>query len=552
MAEARPRSSPPAGGARALLAILVLLAAAPLAGTEAWFTEVSSAWGVDFEHRNGASGEFFMPETMGSGVVAVDYDLDGDPDLFFVDSGTLGTENAPGQSRLLRNDGGGRFVDVTDFAGLSVSGYGMGAVAGDVDGDGDPDLYVSAFGADQLFENRGDGTFADVTEKAGLGNPDWGASAAFADTDLDGDLDLYVTNYVDFTVENNRICGAVTRGLRSYCHPDVYDGVLDRYYENRGDGTFVDRTAEAGFSGATGKGLGVTFADFDDDGLPDLYVANDMTANFLYRNEGEGKFVETGLMAGVAFDPRGSPEAGMGVGAGDLDGDGRTDLVVTHLDHQTNALYANQGGGLFLDRRARSGLAAPSLMKVGFGVALADLDLDGDLDALVANGHIIHNVHEWDSGSTYRQANQLYENLGGGRFREVAAAGLEVVRSSRGLAIADLDGDRDLDVVVSNSNEAAEVYRNDRGAGEALVVELVGAAAIGARVELRTGPSVESREVRAGASYLSQHQGLAVFGAVSAEGARRLRIVWPGGRTLTLSYPTPGLGYRFELPAQPR
>lgn len=522
---------------------LMVVAAAWLvtapAAAELRFREASEAWGLAFRHHHGGSGELYMVETMGSGVVIFDYDGDGDQDVFFVDNGRLpGYEGEEPRSVLFRNDGG-VFVDVTERAGLRVAGYGMGATAGDVDGDGDLDLYVTAFGPNQLFRNQGDGTFLDVTAEAGVGDPLVGASAAFADVDRDGDLDLYVANYVDFSLENNPICGNQARKIRTYCHPDAFNGVPDRFYRNRGDGTYEDATAEAGFAVPPGKGLGVLFTDFDLDGWPDLYVANDMTANFLFRNlgpgdQGEVRFEEIGLLSGTAYSDRGNPEASMGIDVGDLKGDGGSEIMLTHMDDQTNALYSLAGSWIFTDRRYVSRLAEPSLGTVGFGVAFADFDHDGDLDVAVANGHIIHNIELFSDTTTYAQRNQLFENQGDGRFQEVDDSGLDLIRVSRGLAVGDLDGDGDLDLVINNSNDLAEVYENlSSGAGKWLQVELSAPAGnrhgIGARVTGEAGGRSRWREVRTASSFMSQNALPVHFGLGAAAVVDRLTVRWPDG-----------------------
>lgn len=520
--------------------VLLALLASP-AAAQLRFREVSQPWGLSFRHHHGGSGQFYMPETMGSGVVLFDYDLDGDPDVFYVDSGAMpGYKGETPRSVLLRNDGAGKFVDATGRSGIRVASYGMGATAGDVDGDSDLDLYVSAFGPDQLFRNNGDGTFSEATAQAGLGNPLWGTSTAFADTDADGDLDLYVTNYVDFSFEKNPVCGNPRLNLRSYCHPDVFNGLPDRFYRNKGDGTFEDATAAAGFSPDTGNGLGVIFGDLDWDGDQDLYVANDMTPAFLFENKGNGRFEEIGLISGTALSDLGKPEAGMGVDFGDIDGNGFSDIIKTHLDLQTNAVYSNQGSMLFIDARYTSKLAEPSMYMVGFGTVFADLDQDGDLDNVVANGHIIHNAELFGTGTTYKQRNQLFENTGKGVFREVKDGGIDVVRSSRGLAAGDLDLDGDLDLVVTNSDDLSEVYENvTSSAGGWLQVDLVGrgknTAAVGARVDLEAGGRKQVREVRTGTSYLSQNALTLHFGMGAAEKADRLTIRWPDGKVQVLT-----------------
>ncbi|HEX5718306.1 MAG TPA: CRTAC1 family protein [Thermoanaerobaculia bacterium] len=526
-----------------LRAVLLLLLLASPAEAQLRFREVSQPWGLSFRHHHGGSGQFYMPETMGAGVAVFDYDGDGDPDVFYLDSGAMrGYQGETPRSVLLRNEGAGKFVDVTERSGIRVTSYGMGTTAGDVDGDSDLDLYVSAFGPDQLFRNNGDGSFTEVTAQAGLGNPLWGTSAAFADTDADGDLDLYVTNYVDFSYEKNPICGNQRLGLRSYCHPDVFNGVPDRFYRNRGDGTFEDATAAAGFAPDAGNGLGVIFGDLDWDGDQDLYVANDMTPAFLFENKGNGKFEEIGLLSGTALSDLGKPEAGMGVDFGDIDGNGFQDIIKTHLDLQTNALYSNQGSLLFIDARYTSKLAEPSMYMVGFGTAFADLDQDGDLDNVIANGHIIHNVELFGTGTTYKQRNQLFENTGKGVFREIKDGGIDVVRSSRGLAAGDLDLDGDLDLVITNSDDLSEVYENVTSpAGGWLQVDLAdlrgggkNTAAIGARVELEAGGRKQVRETRTGASYLSQSALTLHFGMGTAAQADRLTIRWPDGKVQVL------------------
>ncbi len=540
------------------------------AGDGIRFVDTADAWGIDFRHRHGGQGEFYMIETMGSGVIAFDYDGDGDDDLLFVDSGEPAPHGGrPGRTTLLRNDSS-RFVDVTDTSGIHLDSYGMGGVSGDVDGDGDADLYLTAFGPNRLLLNEGDGTFSAAAPGSGAADASWSASAAFGDIDLDGDLDLYVTNYVDFGYDNNHLCGQPERGLRSYCHPDVYDGLPDRLYRNdQTDGglpTFVDATRTLGLGDADGAGLGVVILDLDGDRRPDIYVANDMDPNlhFLNRKTSEGpRFEEAALIAGTALSDRGEPEAGMGIAAGDIDGNGFEDLVVTHLDRQTNALYSNRGDGLFLEQRFAAGIAEPSMPWVGFGVGLADFDLDGDLDLVVANGHVIHNIAEQETydGAAYSQPNQLLEYRDG-RFVERSGSGLSAVRVSRGLAVADFDLDGDPDVVISNCNDEVEVYRNEsRRQGEVVQVDLVdretpNRRAIGAVVELRSGTSVYRREVRAGSSYLSQNSLTRTFGVpmdrsrTEARDRNRpadveLRVRWPREGSLQLS----GLpvGRRFRI-----
>lgn len=521
-----------------IAALLLLTSSSIVAAGEIRLRSVDEEWNLRFRHHHGGSGELFMVETMGSGVVIFDYDNDGDGDVLFIDSGRLpGYTGEVPRSILYRNDNTG-FVDVTESAGIEVNGYGMGGSAGDVDSDGDLDLYVTAFGPNQLFENRGDGRFQDVTEQAGVGDSLLGASAGFADTDLDGDLDLYVANYVDFAVDENPICGNEEMKLRTYCHPAAFDGVPDRFYRNRGDGTFLDATDAAGFSSAHGKGLGVLFTDFDEDGWPDLYVGNDTTPNFLFRNQGDGRFKDVAVLSGTALNDRGSAEASMGIDAGDLDGDGLPELIATHMDDETNAVYGYLGAWTFADRRYAFGLAEPSINRVGFGVVFADLDQDRALDVVVANGHIIHNIEQIRSHIRYRQRNQVFQNRNR-RLVEVSASGMDAVRASRGLAAADLDLDGDLDLVINNSNDRAEVYENvSSDQGQWLQVQLRqvrgNRSAVGGRVTIEQAGERQWREVRTASSYLSQNALTLHFGLGDASEVDRVRVRWPDGAVRVL------------------
>lgn len=506
------------------------------------FREVSQAWGIDFLHHHGGSGQRYMVETMVGGVVMFDFDGDGDEDLFFVDGGKLpGYTGEEPRSRLFRNDGG-RFTDWTERSGIRVTTYGSGGTAGDVDGDGDLDLFVSGFGPDQLFRNNGDGTFSDVTARAGVSDPLWSTSSAFEDVDRDGDLDLYVANYVDFSTTNHKFCGDSKRNLRGYCHPDVYTGQPHRLYKNRGDGTFEDGTRAAGLADvAVGPGLGVVWGDVDNDGWPDVYVANDLKPNFLFRNQGNGTFEDLSLLSGTSLGDTGRPEAGMGVDMDDYDGDGLADIIVTNFELETNGLYRNLGGSAFMDARSVARIAEPSLWMLAWGVDFADFDQDGDPDLVIANGHINDNAAQFMEGSRYEQRNQVFENLGNGRFREDTATGMDVVRSSRGLATGDLDGDGDLEVVIVNSNAPAEVYENVSVGSRWLGVDLAAPAGnrfgVGARLEVEAGGKKQIRDVRTGSSYLSQNALTAHFGLGKADKIDRLTIRRPGKVQVFLGLP---------------
>ena len=513
------------------------------------FADAGVAAGIRFEHQHGGTGERYMVETMGSGLALADFDGDGWLDAYFVqNASTPGfVPTGPMVNQHFRNRGDGSFDDVSAYSNAADDLYGLGVAAGDYDNDGFLDLYVTNFGANRLYRNNGDGTFSDVTARAGVGDEMWGASVAWSDIDEDGLLDLYVTNYADFTWENHKFCGN-PEGASAYCHPDVYNAQPDRLYHNRGDGSFDEIGAAAGVADTIdGKGLGVVFGDYDNDGDGDIYVANDSTRNFLYINNGDRTFIEDGFLAGVSYNEDGRTEAGMGTDWGDYDGDGQLDVVVTNLTLETNTLYRNLGMGAFVDVSFAAGVGEDSLMLVGFGTNWLDYDNDGDLDLFVANGHIIDNIAEVNQDAegspladlTYAQVNHLYRNDGKGFFEEVhdgAGAGLALVKVSRGSAIGDVDNDGDLDVMITNSNQTADYLRNDGGseAGNWIQIRLVGQHAnrfgVGARVFV--GESI-LREVEAGSSYCSSSDPRLHVGIGSA-GAAEVVVRWPGGATETL------------------
>lgn len=515
--------------------VLLLLLVPCLRAEHIKFREVSKEWGLDFRHNHGGSGKRYMVETMVGGVVIFDFDNDGDEDVFFVDGGVLpGYTGAPPKSRLFRNDGPGKFTDWTDRSGIRIASYGVGGSAGDVDNDGDLDLFVTEFGGpDQLFVNNGDGTFTDGTAKAGAGDTLWSSSSAFADVDNDGDLDLFMVNYTDHSVANHKLCGDPKRKIEGYCHPDVYGPLPSHFYRNRGDGTFEDATQAAGFGGAIGPGLGVVFGDIDNDGWQDVYIANDNKPNFLFHNKGNGTFEDISLLSGTAIGEPGKPEAGMGVDMEDYDANGLLDIVVTNYELETNGLYRNLGENTFLDSRSPAGIAEPSLLFLAFGVDLADFDQDGDVDLVIANGHTNDNSAELLEGSQYRQRNQVFENLGNGKFREDKGTGMDVVRASRGLATGDLDGDGDLDVAIVDSNEPCEVYENVTASpGSWLHIDFDAPAgnrfAIGARLELEAGGKKQTHDVKTASSYVSQNAITVHFGLGKNTKVDRLTVRRPG------------------------
>ncbi len=513
-----------------------------------WFREVHGERGIDFVHRHGGTGNKYFMETMGSGAGFFDYDNDGWLDAYLVQSGPVPTsrraDRATGaalemRNRLYRNIGGGRFEDVTEKSGTGDAHYGMGVAFGDYDNDGLADIYITNFGPDQLYRNEGDGTFTNVTFATGLGDPRWGAGAAFADYDLDGDLDLYVVNYITYSIDKNIRCGPPD--ILAYCHPDVYPGSPDILYRNEG-GFFTDVTRAAGVhedDPDESKGLGVVWVDYDNDGDPDIYVTNDSTPNFLYRNNGDGSFANVALESGVAYNRFGKTEAGMGIDFGDYDWNGHADLFMTHLDEETNTLYHNFGGGLFQDYSSQSRLGPPSLKNVGFGIGFFDFDADGWLDIFVANGHIIEAIERIRPGGgvTYAQRNQLFRNEGGRAFRDISSSAgshFQKRRVGRGAAFGDIDNDGDTDVLVSNSNQEAILLENVVGDSQEWIgFGLVGTQsnkdALGARVLLASGGRTRWREVRGGGSYLSQSDLRVVFGLSGGAIADSVVVEWPSG-----------------------
>ncbi|MGH9870582.1 MAG: CRTAC1 family protein [Candidatus Polarisedimenticolia bacterium] len=532
--------------------IAAALAAAAPAAPPVVYTDVTSSSGIAFRHVHGGSGQKYYVETMGSGACWFDYDNDGDIDLYAVNSGGLpgwtGKEDT--SSRLYRNDGQGRFADVTAAAGVGNDGrYGMGCTAGDIDGDGDRDLYVTTFNSPNvMFRNDGQGRFTDFTAASGTGDPRWSASAAFGDIDNDGDLDLYVANYIDFTLDNNKYCGEQGPGRRAYCHPDVYNGVPDSLYRNRGDGRFDDVSAAAGVADPIGKGLGVVFLDLNDDGWQDIYVANDKTINFLYLNRKDGTFQDISMTSGTGFSESGVPQAGMGTDSADVNGDGRMDLIVTNLDYETNELYVNNGDLTFTDATFPAGMGEPNFLNVGFGADFLDYDHDADMDLLIINGHILDNISMFKDKVSYEQPRSLMSNDGAGRFREVGPlVGPDLVKPDvgRGLAVGDMDNDGDLDFFVTNNDRPAQLFRNDGAdkVGHWLLIRLQGARGntdgIGARVRVTTRdaagkPRTQTADTRTASSYCSQNDTRLHFGLGPAETAD-IEVRWPGGKTQTLS-----------------
>jgi hypothetical protein len=517
---------------------------------EPLFVEAASSAGLMFTHVNGATGRFYIPELMGSGVALIDYDNDGDLDLFLVQGRSLDGGSGPGgrseaTSRLFRNDlskaGGGRralhFTDVTARAGVGLLAYGMGTAVGDYDNDGDFDLFVTSFGPETLYRNNGDGTFTDVTSEAGVSDGLWSTSATFLDYDRDNDLDLFVANYLDFTIAGNKSCTDAL-GAPDYCGPRAYRPVPDRLYRNEGNGRFSNVTEAAGISKADGAGLGVVAGDYNGDGWLDLYVANDATPNQLWINRRDGTFADEGLLSGAALNAAGNPEGSMGIASGDFDGDGDEDLFVTNLVGETFVLYRNDGRGNFEDVRGPSGLAPPTAASTGFGTDWFDYDNDGWPDLFVANGAVNGIEAQRGQPSPFRMKNQLFRNTGDGRFVEAStAAGPAFARAeiSRGAAFGDIDNDGDTDIVVTNNNGPVRLLINQDGGNHWLQVAADQGAGnrfgFGAWVGVeRAGRPTLWRRIRTDGSYLSAGDPRVHVGLGPAAAFDAVIVQWPDGK----------------------
>ena len=520
------------------LAFWTWLPAAPVR-----FTDITAESGIRFRHFNGAAGEFYFPEIAGPGAAFLDYDRDGDQDIFLVNGSSLPAPNpaTDPNSQLYRNDGDGTFTEVTAESRIDLRGFfGMGAAAGDYDNDGDPDLYVTGYLRSVLLVNNGDGTFRDGTESAGVRNlGHWATSAGFFDFDRDGLLDLFVCNYVLFDTAVNPACSG--GGFRSYCHPSAFEADPNVLYRNNGDGTFSDVSGVSGVAGVRGKSLGVAFADYDRDGWTDVFVANDTVADFLYHNQGDGRFEEIGFLAGVAYNEDGHARAGMGVDFGDYDGDGRLDLIVTNFTSEGNALFRNAGDGSFAEVTRHTGIRKNSFLKVGFGVRFFDYDNDADLDVMAVNGHVIPRIAEYRDDTSFPQEKLLYDNQQG-KFRERSRESGDcfAVRDvGRGAAFADIDNDGDVDALVTNNAGGVQLLRNDGGnRNNWLLLKLVGRKSnrdgLGARLTAHIGGRVVVTQVHRASSYLSSQDPRAHLGLGRSTAVDRLRVDWPSGRTQVL------------------
>ena len=523
-----------------------------------WFTDRAHDTGLDFTHFNGMSGHFYYPEIMAPGVALFDYDNDGDLDVYVTQGQALGSDPAaaasaaargPLKDRLFRNDlvvnaDGTRtihFTDVTEQSGINLPTYGMGVAIGDFNNDGFLDIYRTSLSGAVLLRNNGNGTFTDVTKETGTGDPNgWGVSATFFDYDRDGWLDLFVGNYLNYSIKGDIQCESVT-GRHDYCPPNSYRAQPSHLYHNRGNGTFEDVTAKALVGGAYGPALGLSTADFNNDGWLDLYVANDSQPNQLWINQHNGTFKDTAFLSGAAVSGTGQAEASMGVDAGDIDNDGDEDLIVTNWLDQMNALYVNDGVGNFEDRRGPSGLGAPSLAKTGFGAGWFDFDHDGLLDLFVANGGVatIEALARANDPFPLKMTPQLYRNTGGGRFEDVssrAGAAFKIADVGRGVAFGDLDNDGNTDILVANTNGKLRLLMNhasnqNHWVGLRLVGGLKIRDMVGARVEIiRDGVPSIWRRARADGSYASSNDPRVLTGLGPSASSPRVKVTWPSGR----------------------
>ncbi len=503
------------------------------------FVDASDAAGIHFRHNSGAYGGKLLPETLGSGCAFLDYDADGWQDILLVNGMDWpGHKKQRTTMKLYRNNRNGTFTDVTKAAGLDEEMYGMGVAVGDYNNDGFPDIFITCVGQSRLFRNTGKGTFVDVTRASGLSDKQGlSTSAIWFDYDRDGFLDLLVCNYVHWSAERDVFCSLDGKN-KSYCTPEAYRGDTCWLYHNRGNGTFEDVTATSGIFDSSSKSLGVAMLDYDQDGWPDVLVANDTQPNKLYHNLHNGKFKDVAVEAGLAFSVEGKARAGMGVDVADFDNSGKPGIVITNFDNEMIGLYRATGKA-YDDIAMQTGLGAASRNTLGFGCVFFDADLDGLLDIAVANGHIDETVRNIRGNVGYAQPAQLFMNLGGGKFHDEASevgGGFDQPKVGRGLAVGDFDRDGDLDILLTTNNGPAYLYRTDQlGGNKSIRFHLLGTKsnrdAIGATVRIHYNGQVASRMVRSGSSYLSQSELPVTFGLGKQDHIDRVEIQWPNGDT---------------------
>ncbi len=533
---------------------------APVAGPRSlWFRDVTATTGITFVHSSGMDPQKYYPSSLGSGVALIDYDGDGRLDIYFCSARPLplSADNPTMGNRLYRNLGGMRFEDVTDRAKVGYHGYCHGAAVGDIDNDGDSDLYITTYGGNVLFVNNGDGTFHDATAGSGVGISPWSTGAAFLDYDNDGKLDLYVSRYGQWTEAGpHDFCGDRKRNIRVICSPYSIRPERHLLFRGKGDGTFTETTQAAGVSRRDGRGLGIMAADLNRDGKTDLYVANDGCPNFLFFNKGDGTFTDATEISGAATDAAGKVQGSMGVDAQDVDGDGKPELFVTNFRGEYDTLYLNVGDGNFQDISAQSGIVRDSLAYVKWGCALADFDNDGWADMFVVSGEVDDNLRSFGQANDFEQPVVVWRNQGKGRFRRVSDPGPFASRNyaGRGAAFGDLDDDGDLDVVFVVMDKAPVVLANESpNPGHWVRFALEGSTgnrdAIGATVEVHAGGHVFQRLIKGGDSYLSVNDRRALVGLGSIDRVDRVEILWPGGKTTTIDAPEIDKTHRVKQPA---
>jgi len=526
--------------------LFVLLGAA--SAPEVQFVDITQTAKLDFQHENSATSNKYLIETMGGGVALFDYDNDGRLDIFFTNGAKLDDPMPDGKmpdksdpkfwNRLYHQNPDGTFTDVTEKAGLTgmpQNHYDMGIAIGDYDNDGFEDIYVTGYGGNTLYHNNGDGTFTDVTKAAGVGGGGWSASAGFFDYDNDGKLDLFVTRYIDWSFKTNRYCGERKPGYRAYCHPDNYDGVTNILYHNNGDGTFTDVSEKAGIANPNGKGLGVSFADYDGDGYSDIFVANDSVQCFLYHNNRNGTFSEVGLLAGVGYNEDGKTFAGMGADFTDYNNDGFPDIVVTDLSNERYMLFRNNGDSTFRDATNQSGLGGASIAFSGWSTHLFDYDNDGWKDLFVAQSHVMDTIQQTSPNLRYLEPPLLLRNESGHFSRVLAGDAFRKDWAGRGAAFGDIDNDGDVDIVVNNLGQKAYILRNDGGnrnnwIGIATVGKKSNRDGIGSRVKVVSASGLTQYfTVNTAVGYLSASDKRLIVGLGRDATAKLIEIRWPSG-----------------------
>jgi enediyne biosynthesis protein E4 len=522
----------------------VLLVSLPALSQQVTFRDITTQAGIHFVHNTGAFGKKYLPETMGPGCAFIDYDNDGYPDILLING-----QDWPGHAKagvttpmLYRNNHDGTFSDVTRKAGLGVSIYGMGAAIGDYDNDGFDDIFITALGQSRLFHNNRNGTFTDITKFAGLLGPtEFSTSAAWLDFDRDGKLDIVVSNYVQWSIASDLFC-TLDGTHKSYCTPESYKGTSARLWHNLGNGKFEDVTQKSGLNDPTCKSLGVAILDYNNDGWPDILLANDTQPNKLFLNKRDGTFEERGVSAGIAFSEDGVARAGMGVDAADYDRSGHASIIITNFANQMISLYHNEGNGLFVDEAPRSEVGRATLVTLGFGCFFFDYDNDGWSDIFVADGHIEDQIERVQKRVSYAEPPHLFRNLGVGRFKEVTAemgTGFASAKVARGAAYADIDNDGFPDLLLTTNGGRVYLFHNEGGKAHRIRVKLVGTKSnrdgIGATVHINSGKDGQTKMLKSGSSYLSQSELVLTFGVGTNTKADALEVNWPSGGTDKLS-----------------